>query len=71
MRILQYAGFDAGSYRKAYDKVSEALRKHDFRAAQVKKLVNLTHGRFYRARLDDAARLLFTMVRHGDVKPAS
>ncbi|MBM3423541.1 MAG: AAA family ATPase [Chlorobi bacterium] len=66
MRILEFAGFDAGRYRDAYIKVSGALQKHDFRAAQVKKLVNLTHGRFYRARLDDAARLLFTLVRHGD-----
>jgi hypothetical protein len=39
---------------------------NDFRAAQVKKLVNLSHGKFYRARLDDADRLLFSLVRHGD-----
>ncbi len=66
MRILEYTGFDAGRYSDAYGKVIEALVRHDFRAAQVKKLVNLTHGRFYRAKLDDAARLLFTLVRHGD-----
>jgi DUF2075 family protein len=66
MRILEYAGFDAGKSKDTYTKVSGALQKHDFRSAQVKKLVNLTHGRFYRAKLDDAARLLFTLVRHGD-----
>jgi hypothetical protein len=46
--------------------VAEAIARGDFRAAQVKKLVNLSHGKFYRARLDDADRLLFSLVRHGD-----
>jgi hypothetical protein len=33
----------------------------------VKKLANFRHGRFYRAKLDYANRLLFTLVRHGGV----
>ena len=46
--------------------MAEAIARNDFCAAQVKKLANLSHGRFYRAKLDDAARLLFTLIRYGD-----
>lgn len=66
MKILEYAGFDASRVAKTYPKVAQALARGDFRAAQVKKLVNLSHAKFYRARLDDANRLLFSLVRHGD-----
>jgi hypothetical protein len=66
MKILEYTGLDVSSVRASYRRVTEALARDDFRAAQVKKLVNLTHGKFYRAKLDDADRLLFTLVRHGD-----
>ncbi|MFP5406908.1 MAG: UvrD-helicase domain-containing protein, partial [Gammaproteobacteria bacterium] len=41
-----------------------SIASGDFRAAQVKKLANLSHGKFYRARLNEADRLLFAMVRH-------
>ncbi len=66
MKILEYTGLDTSSVKASYRKVTEALARDDFRAAQVKKLVNLTHGKFYRAKLDAANRLLFTLVRHGD-----
>ena len=66
MKILEYTGLDTSSVKAGYCKVKEALARDDFRAAQVKKLVNLTHGKFYRAKLDAANRLLFTLVRHGD-----
>ena len=66
MKILEYIGLDVSSVRASYCKVIEAIARDDFRAAQVKKLVNLTHGKFYRAKLDDADRLLFKLVRHGD-----
>ena len=46
--------------------MTEAIARGDLRAAQVKKLANLAHGRFYRARLDDPDRLPFPLVRHGD-----
>ena len=46
--------------------MAEAIASHDFRAAQVKKLTKLNHGKFYRAKLDDADRLLFSLIRHGD-----
>ena len=66
MRILEYIGLDTSRVKASYRKVTEAISRGDFRAAQVKKLVNLSQGKYYRAKLDDANRLLFSMVRHGD-----
>jgi hypothetical protein len=66
MRILEYVGLDTSRVKASYRKVTEAISRGDFRAAQVKKLANLTHGKYYRAKLDDADRLLFSLVRHGD-----
>ena len=58
MRILEYVGLNTSRAAKTYRKVIEAIAADDFRGAQVKKLANLSHGKFYRARLDDANRLL-------------
>lgn len=66
MRILEYIGLDIGKYKAQYKKVVEAIARDDFRQAEVKKLANLAHGKFYRAKLDYANRLLFTIVRHGE-----
>jgi hypothetical protein len=66
MKILEYTGLDTSRVKASYRKVADAIARHDFRAAQVKKLANLGHGKFYRARLDDSNRLLFSLVRHGD-----
>ncbi|MFZ4539089.1 ankyrin repeat domain-containing protein [Propionivibrio sp.] len=66
MKILEYTGLDTSRVKVSYRKVVAAIARLDFRAAQVKKLANLSHGKFYRAKLDDADRLLFTLVRHGD-----
>ncbi len=66
MKILEYTGLDTSRVKASYRKVAEAIARHDFRAAQVKKLANLGHGKFYRARLDDANRLLFILLRHRD-----
>lgn len=66
MKVLEYAGLDTARVRAAYAKVSEALARGDFRAAQVKKLVGASGGAYYRARLNDADRLLFTLLRHRD-----
>lgn len=66
MRILEYDGFDAARFAERYARVRKAIARGDFRAAQVKKLAGLGHGKFYRARLDDANRLLFSLVRHGE-----
>ncbi|MCY7306232.1 MAG: hypothetical protein LH632_08800, partial [Rhodoferax sp.] len=66
MRILEYIGLDTTRFAASYRKVSAAISAGDFRAAQVKKLSDLGNGKFYRARLDDSNRLLFSLVRHGD-----
>ncbi|NUA30526.1 ankyrin repeat domain-containing protein [Cupriavidus basilensis] len=64
MKILEYIGLDVSRVKSTYRKVTEAIGRDDFRAAQVKKLTGSTHGKLYRARLDDANRLLFSLVRH-------
>jgi hypothetical protein len=67
MKILTYIDLDLSRINQAaYRKVTDAISRGDFRAAQVKKLTSLTHGKFYRAKLDDANRLLFSLLRHGD-----
>ncbi|WP_409409131.1 hypothetical protein AAE485_13825 [Acidithiobacillus ferriphilus] len=66
LRILTYTGFTAHGVERLYAKVAEALAQGDFRAAQVKKLQHVTYGKLYRARLNDADRLLFSLVRHQD-----
>jgi len=66
MKILEYTGLDISRVKASYRKVTDAIARLDFRAAQVKKLANLSHGKFYRARLDGADRLLFSLIRHGD-----
>lgn len=66
MKVLEYNGLDTSRVASAYRKVKEAIARGDFRAAQVKKLVHPGHGKFYRARLDEADRLIFSLVRHGE-----
>nr|WP_297498291.1 hypothetical protein [Ferrovum sp.] len=66
MKILEYVGLDTSRVKAAYQKLTEAISRDDFRAAQVKKLTCASHGKFYRAKLDDADRLLFSLVRHND-----
>ena len=65
MKILEYIDLDTTRVKANYRKVADAIARHDFRAAQVKKLGNLSHGKFYRAKLNDSDRLLFCLVRHG------
>jgi len=66
MKILEYIGFDASRHQSQYQKVVAALTRGDFRGADVKKLTYITHGKFYRAKLDYTNRLLFTLVRFGE-----
>ncbi len=66
MKILEYTGIDTARVKSSYRKVVAAIAADDFRAAQVKKLSNLAHGKFYRAKLDDTNRLLFCLLRYGD-----
>ena len=66
MRVLEYTGLDTSRVESQYAKVREAIERDDFRSADVKKLVNASDRKLYRARLDYANRLLFTVIRHGD-----
>ncbi|QFY44839.1 hypothetical protein F6R98_21210 [Candidatus Methylospira mobilis] len=66
MRVLEYIGLNKSIAKAAYKKVKAAIERDDFRSAEVKKLTSLSHGKFYRARLDASNRLLFSIVRHGD-----
>ena len=70
MKILEYTGLNISGVKASYRKVTDAIARLDFRAAQVKKLANLSHGKFYRARLDGADRLLFSLIRHGGAEHA-
>ena len=64
MKILEYIDLDTARVKGSYRKAADAIARHDFAAAQVKKLGNLGQGKFYRAKLNDADRLLFSLVRH-------
>lgn len=66
MKILEYSDLDTRKHQARYKKVVDAIARDDFRQADVKKLVNITHGAFYRAKLDDTNRLLFKLIRHQD-----
>lgn len=66
MKILEYANFSAPRNKAHYDKVRQAIERDDFRSIDVKKLANLSHARIYRAKLDYADRLLFSIVRYQD-----
>ncbi len=61
MRVLKYAGLDAGRLAPAFEKLCAAIERDDWRSAEVKKLAP---GPYYRAKLDAANRLLLSFVRH-------
>ena len=64
MRILRYANLDTSGLAAQYARTAQAISSGDFRAAQVKKLTG--HQGLYRAKLDHADRLIFTLVKYGD-----
>ena len=66
MKILEFADLDTSRVKAAYRKVVAAIASGDFRAAQVRKLTGVGHGKFYRARLNDTDRLIFSLLRHDD-----
>ena len=61
MEVLRYNDLDTAGLAEAIHRVEAFLRSGDFRAADVKKLIGT---RYYRARLNEADRLLFTFARH-------
>jgi hypothetical protein len=64
MRILRYANLDTSGLAAQYARTAQAISSGDFRAAQVKKLTG--HQGLYRAKLDHADRLIFTLVKYRD-----
>ena len=64
MKILEFADLDTSRVKPAYRKAVAAIAAGDFRAAQVRKLTGAAHGALYRARLNDADRLIFRLLRH-------
>lgn len=59
MKILEYADLDVAKVKRQYEKTLDFLAKDDFRSAEVKKL---SEQGLYRAKLDDANRLLFKIM---------
>lgn len=65
MEILTYNEFKAGKLKSQVDKTVKALKKGDFKSADVKKLTNYD---FYRAKLDRTNRLLFKIAEYNGQK---
>ena len=59
MRFLTYEGLDSAGLESLVEKVRAAVERDDFRSPDVKKLAA---GPYYRAKLDDASRLLLQFV---------
>ena len=66
MRTLDHAGLDPSRVRTQFDKMRAALGRDDFRSADLKKLAAAPYLPLYRAKLDDANRLLLTFLGRGD-----
>ena len=68
MRFLTYHGLAPGDLADKVEKVRAAIERDDFRSPDVKKL---GVGGLYRARLDDAWRLLLMFADHRGEKACS
>jgi hypothetical protein len=64
MKTLEYTGINHSRCQAQYKKIVAAIERDDFKTAEVKKLAHISHGKFYRAKLDYANRLLFAVVHH-------
>ena len=49
MKTLEYTGINPSRCKTQYKKIVAAIERDDFKTAEVKKLANLSHGKFYRA----------------------
>jgi hypothetical protein len=65
MRFLTYHSLMPGELAAKVEKIRHAIERDDLRSPDVKKL---GVGGFYRAKLDDSARLLLQFVEHGGEK---
>ena len=61
MKILEYNDLELANLKKQYKKVIHFLEQDDFHSAEVKKMAEQD---YYRAKLDDASRLLFKIVHY-------
>ncbi|MBL7814718.1 MAG: hypothetical protein JNL70_06905 [Saprospiraceae bacterium] len=61
MTILLHNDLNVSPVKRQFDKVLDNLEKNDFRSADVKKMSGTA---YYRAKLDDANRLLFQIGRY-------
>jgi hypothetical protein len=61
MRLLTYRGLDLGRHVAAFEGVRAAIERDDLRSPDVKKLAP---SLYYRAKLDDANRLILQFLRH-------
>src|ERR1035437_5989898 len=59
--VIYYNELDQHVVNKKYTRVLSQLQQGDFAGAEVKKMTN---SNYYRARLDDKDRLLFTWVEY-------
>ncbi len=65
LTVLRYNEFDPMGLTEQIDRVEAALREGNFRAADAKKLIGTG---FYRAKLNDDDRLLFTFAKYNGRK---
>lgn len=63
MEVLLHADLNLNRFQAKFNKVRQAIERDDFKSANLKKL---SPTPYYRAKLDDASRLLVRFVRHGD-----
>jgi len=63
MQLLTYVGLNPGKLKTKFNKVCNAIERDDFRSVDMKKMPPTP---YYRAKLDDASRLLVQFVRYKD-----
>ena len=63
MEVLLHADLALGKFQAKFNKVRAAIERDDFKSAELKKLLPTP---YWRAKLDDASRLLVRFARHGD-----
>lgn len=67
MKILEYNDIDYSKVRRQYEKIISYIERGDFRSASVKKF---PEHELYSARLDDANRLLFKLLKYNGTQYA-
>lgn len=63
MDVLLHSDLNLARFQAKFAKVRAAIERDDFKSADVRKMAPTP---YYRAKLDDASRLLLRFVRHGE-----